>query len=81
MSHEPVVNWVVPLSPVLSEVTSVPPIRIKTTVCKSGYLSTEIGPSMKNKKEHSKPDIRTRDSNIERREQDIVIVSVFKMDC
>ena len=42
MTEEVVVDWLVPLSPILAEITSIPPITVKASVSKLAQLRQEV---------------------------------------
>ena len=42
MPNQVIVNWLVPLLPVLAQVTRIPPVTIEAPICKHGQLCEEI---------------------------------------
>jgi len=80
MPHQPIVDWIVPFSPVLSQIACIPPIRVEATVCKSCYLTPEICPGVEETKEDGKPDVSTRYSHAEDGHHDLELVLLLKVD-
>lgn len=79
MPDQPVVNGVVPLSPVLRKVSSIPPVRIEPAVSKTSELSVKIKKSMEYHPEDCQPYIRAWDSSVAKGQKDVVVVSVVKV--
>ena len=80
MPDQPVMNGVVPLPPVLSKASCIPPVGVESSVREPGDLGPQVCPGMKNSKENHQPEVRPRDSNTECVNEDAEIVSLLKMN-
>ena len=53
VSDKPVMNWIVPLAPVLAKTSSIPPVRVESTISKPCYLCIKVEQCMKDHVKHA----------------------------
>jgi len=79
VSKKEVVHGEIPFTPILAEVTSVPPILIKTSIAKHCNFSCDVEESMEEGVEDHEPDIGCRDTQLESLNDDHRYIFFFKI--
>ena len=65
VSHEEAMNREIPLSPVLREIASIPPIVIEAPISELGELSPEVHVGVKHRVEDHEPDVGRGHTHVE----------------
>ena len=61
MTDQPVMDWLVPLAPVLAQVASIPPVTVEATVGELSQLTPKIQVDVESGVEHGEPGISSWD--------------------